>query len=178
MNLELDKLGRFANELIEAERKLLLAKCAHSDALSAQVTHEGQREKAAKARDEAEAFRDTCKRVLHAHLTPEAVVELVERARRPLRRFEPILDQTREAAVKRIYRNNEEGTAIVETIEMTRAELDAALSVARETAYRAAQAEAERQEDAELGPEASCFTQIAGWCADQAAAEARKRGAA
>ncbi len=43
----------------------------------------------------------------------------------------------------RIYRNNEEGTAIVEHVEMTRAELDAALSVARETAYREAAADAQ-----------------------------------
>ena len=38
----------------------------------------------------------------------------------------------------RHYRNNEEGTAIVEHVEMTRAELDKALSVARQEGAAAA----------------------------------------
>ena len=51
------------------------------------------------------------------------------------------------AGVIRIYRNNEEGTAIVEHVEMTRAELDAALSVAREAAWRSTAAEARERAD-------------------------------
>lgn len=66
----------------------------------------------------------------------------------------------------RIYRNNEEGTAIVEHVEMTRAELDAALSVARETAYREAAAQDNRPG----------YTDMFEWCTEQADAEARKRG--
>lgn len=76
----------------------------------------------------------------------------------------------------RIYRNNEEGTAIVEHVEMTRAELDAALSVARETAYRDAAEEAEARAGMERGDEAGCFTEAASWCLGRACRERASRG--
>lgn len=50
----------------------------------------------------------------------------------------------------RIYRNNEEGTAVVEHVEMTRAELDAALSVARQEGAASARLHAEEREPAKL----------------------------
>lgn len=80
----------------------------------------------------------------------------------------------------RHYRNKEEGTDIVETIEMTRAELDAALSVARETAYREAADDAfAHAEDYQRRPSTRKVLVAHGErCLDSAKGEARKRGGA
>lgn len=82
--------------------------------------------------------------------------------------------------MKLIYRNNEEGTAIVEHVEMTRAELDAALSVARETAYREAADDAfAHAEDYQRRPSTRKALVAHGErCLNSAKAEARKRGEA
>lgn len=80
----------------------------------------------------------------------------------------------------RIYRNNEEGTAIVEHVEMTRAELDAALSVARETAYREAadDAHAHAEEHQKRPRTRNALVAHAERCLNEADGEARKRGEA
>ena len=79
-------LERLCNDLAEADRKLLAAKIAHSDAYSAPVIEEGARERACKVRDAAEAYRGERHRALYAALTVEVVVDLVQRAGQAVKR--------------------------------------------------------------------------------------------
>lgn len=78
--------------------------------------------------------------------------------------------------ITRTYTNNADNTAVVEHVTMTRREFDQALSVARETAYRAAADFAHRRMDAAITLRGIQEAErLLVWCSDMADEEAGSR---
>lgn len=81
MSVDLNRIESLATECREVERKVLLAKCAHSDAYAAKVIGPGQREDATRALEAAIDACESAKMALASALAPDVVIELVGMAR-------------------------------------------------------------------------------------------------